>query len=83
MSTNQDESVFPLCNWTVREVKGHGAILWTPFFLSTPFDTIEQAQQGRTYVLPPKLARELAQSLLKAADHVEQNTSPVPESLKS
>ena len=69
--SEQDEKVFPLTNWDLGPIIEHGLIVFRPHFISSPEQTINEAQISRYYALTLEQARELKLSLEDSIQQLE------------
>jgi hypothetical protein len=63
--------LFPLVGFEVQIVPKLGILFIRLPFLTSPLQPIEQADPGRRYAIHPRQAREIARSILEAADALE------------
>ncbi|GAB3099807.1 hypothetical protein G8770_03665 [Aestuariicella hydrocarbonica] len=77
--TDQDKiPLFPISDWTIGAVDNYGIIAMRLGFISNPSQTLSKSDTGRMYGLTVGQARQLAQKILDAANHLEKNGhSPV------
>ncbi|AUZ78719.1 MULTISPECIES: hypothetical protein [Aeromonas] len=71
MSTDHDDSVFPVASWTIGPLPSYNCVLFKPNYLSSPMQPVEEAHQGHRFVLTPEQAVELANSLLRSVQTLE------------
>lgn len=69
-------SLFPIAGWTIQTLPER-AVMMTIAFLTTPFDTLSDAQ-SRNFCMTASQARELAEVLLRGADAAEKRTDRMP-----
>lgn len=66
-----DTSLFPATGYQVSVINEFRAVVMRTDFIASSMQSIDQATPGPNYVLQPAQARELAHSLLRAAEHAE------------
>ena len=73
--SDDDLPVFPIASWTHGPLPSMGVILFQPHYLVSPMQPIEQAAEGKRFVLTPEQARVLIEDLKKALNVLETSAS--------
>ena len=71
MSSDEDESIYPVANWDMGPIPQHELIVFRPHFISSPEQSINDAETSRYYALTLSQAKELAASLHKSIEELE------------
>jgi hypothetical protein len=66
-----DIAISPVAGWDLRQVRAYGIALLTLKYLVSPIESPDQAHSSQNFGLIPAQLRELAQTMLKAADSLE------------
>lgn len=70
--------LFPVSAWSVGPIDSYGAVTIKFDFLTHPMQSLDEANQGRHYLLMPVQAAELAQKIQQALRHLETVAPQAP-----
>lgn len=59
MSDADNESVYPIANWDMGPIEEHRLVVFRPHFISSPEQTVDDAEISRYYALTLSQAKEL------------------------
>jgi biofilm regulator BssS len=82
-SEEKEIPIFPITGWNIGTVPAMDAVFIQLEFLSSPMQSIEQADPGRRYVFQHSQLRELRDALTRALAHLESaGFQPPPGTLQ-
>ncbi len=71
MSDEKNESVYPIANWDMGPIVEHGVIVFRPHYITSPGQSLEEAQISRYYAMTLSQAQELKGALENAIAMLE------------
>ena len=63
MSDQENENIYPVVNWDMGPIEEHKLVVFRPHFISSPEQTVEEAEISRYYAMTISQAKELKDSL--------------------
>ncbi|RDH83085.1 MAG: hypothetical protein DIZ80_12570 [endosymbiont of Galathealinum brachiosum] len=72
MSEQDNENIYPIANWDVGPIEDHKLVVFRPHFISSPEQTVEDAEISRYYAMTIDQAKELRLALESAIAVLER-----------
>lgn len=72
MSDADNENIYPIANWDMGPIEEHRLVVFRPHFISSPEQTVENAEISRYYALTLSQAKELKMALENAIAILER-----------
>lgn len=72
MSEQENESIYPIANWDVGPIEEHKLVVFRPHYISSPEQTVEDAEISRYYAMTIDQAKELRLALESAIAVLER-----------
>ncbi|WGM04520.1 bssS family protein [Arsenophonus nasoniae] len=79
MSKKNDIPTFPIAGWKIGPLPGYDALALKFQFLSSPMQSINEAQETQFFIINPQMARTLIADLTKHIDTVEKSAIQSPQ----
>ena len=73
MSSEENESIYPVANWDIGPIPQHELIVFRPHYISKPDQSVNDAELSRYYALTLTQAKELQLALQGAILDLESN----------
>lgn len=70
--------LFPVSAWAVGPIDAYGAVTIKFDFLTHSLQSVDEANEGRHYLLMPAQAAELVEKIQKALRHLETVSAQAP-----
>jgi len=71
-SAQENENIYPIANWDVGPIEDHKLVVFRPHFISSPEQTVDDAQVSRYYAMTIEQAKELRLALESAIAVLER-----------
>ncbi|MEX9896606.1 bssS family protein [Providencia rettgeri] len=82
MSKKDDIPVFPISGYQIGPLKGYDALVMKLQYLSSPMQSLDQAQETNFFALSPTVVRGIISDLQKHLETLEKSEIQSPQGKK-